>query len=388
MSTARATVPAAASSSSAGELTIEIQSGHVLPDADQGQLRALVAGRPHTGIFAAPAWLSGLFSDPPEGITPRLAVFREGQQLRGVAPLGIRHRLGLMHVTLLGGGAGSDRADVLAGRGFESRCADALLRWLREQSGRAGFVLQLRDVPHDSPLWGAISRSSVGHALVTREVHPAPYLDLHEFRSEACTRLSSSIQLAKSLERHRRWLEGRGRLRVEILRELPEVMSAYDTLVCFLHNRWDSQRPSALDDEARRRFHRHIIPLLLEQGLLRMMRVSVDLRTVAVFYGLAVDRWWGYYLAGYDRAWAKRIHLGRLTLGFAIDLAIQAGASEFDFLKGSEPVKYLWPVRERITLDADVFSSQSGPQLARATRATGELGAALAKSVRCLRSRS
>jgi hypothetical protein len=55
--------------------------------------------------------------------------------------------------------------------------------------------------------------------------------------------------------------------------------------------------------------------------------------------------WRGYYLAGYDRQWAGRIHLGQITLAAAIDLASQ-GAREFDFLKGADRVKYLWPVRE------------------------------------------
>ena len=45
-----------------------------------------------------------------------------------------------------------------------------------------------------------------------------------------------------------------------------------------------------------------------------MIRLSIDMRTIAVFYGLAVGRWWGYYLAGYDRPWAGRIHLGQITL--------------------------------------------------------------------------
>jgi CelD/BcsL family acetyltransferase involved in cellulose biosynthesis len=251
-----------------------------------------------------------------------------------------------------------------------------------------GFVLQLRDVPHDSPLWGAMARSPGARSLVPREVHAIPYLDLHEYCSDACSRLASSMSLAKSLERHRRWLENRGRLRIELLRDLPEVMTAFETLVRLLHDRWSGcEAESALDNGARHRFHRRTIPLLLEEGLLRMVRVSVDLRTVAVYYGLAVDRWWGYYLIGYDRPWARRIHLGRLTLAFAIDLAIQAGASEFDFLKGSEPVKYLWPVRERITMDADVYASQSGAQLARATVAARDVGVALANSVLSLNPR-
>jgi CelD/BcsL family acetyltransferase involved in cellulose biosynthesis len=130
------------------------------------------------------------------------------------------------------------------------------------------------------------------------------------------------------------------------------------------------------------RFQRHVLPLLARQGLLRMFRLRADGRTVAVFHGVASGREWGYCLAGYDREWAGRIHLGQITLAAAIDLAAQEGAAEFDFLKGAHAVKYLWPVRERVTLDAEVYSEGRGPQLARAGWAARQAAAACARSAR------
>ena len=115
-----------------------------------------------------------------------------------------------------------------------------------------------------------------------------------------------------------------------------------------------------------------------------MIRLSSDMRPVAVFYGLATGSWWGYYLAGYDREWAGRIHLGQLNLAAAIDLASQEGAAEFDFLKGVERVKYLWPVRERSALDADAYSAHWRSQSVRAARAARDTTAALLKSARGL----
>jgi CelD/BcsL family acetyltransferase involved in cellulose biosynthesis len=111
-----------------------------------------------------------------------------------------------------------------------------------------------------------------------------------------------------------------------------------------------------------------------------MIRLSADGRAVAIYYGLAVGTWWGYYLAGYDREWAGRIHLGRLTVATAIEQATRHGAREFDFLKGAEPVKYRWPVDERTTVDADIASHHSTAQLTRAAHAARETAAALAKS--------
>jgi CelD/BcsL family acetyltransferase involved in cellulose biosynthesis len=115
-----------------------------------------------------------------------------------------------------------------------------------------------------------------------------------------------------------------------------------------------------------------------------MVRLTAADRTIGVFYGLAAGSWWGYYLAGYDREWAGRIHLGRLTLALAIEAARQDGAATFDFLKGAEQVKYQWAVRERATVDADVYSTGAGAQLARATSALHDVVAAGARCVRHL----
>jgi hypothetical protein len=95
--------------------------------------------------------------------------------------------------------------------------------------------------------------------------------------------------------------------------------------------------------------HRLTLPGLLAEGRLRMIRLTGDSRTIAVFYGIASGKMGGYYLAGYDREWAGRIRLGRSRLPQRFECARREGATEFDFLKGSERMKYVWPVHERAT---------------------------------------
>jgi CelD/BcsL family acetyltransferase involved in cellulose biosynthesis len=370
-----------------GPITVELVRSCTLAPSDAAALVELVAQRPNVGLFLSRPWLTTYFTEPPGKFEPHLALFRQGTELRGIAPVGIGDR---SRLTLLGGGAASDRTDLLAARGFESRCADALFEWLNTSFGENGFVLELRDVPHDSAIWAAMHRLDGDRlvALAPREVHAGPYLDLHEFRSESIGRLQSVASLSESLERHRRKLERGGHLRLEVLRETSEALAAFDTLVRFLHQRWLGHPDgSATDDPWKQRFHRRLIPLLLEDGYLRMVRVSIDLRTVAVLYCIVAGKWWGCYLVGYDRASAGKIHLGRVALSLGMTLGIQEGATEFDFLKGAEPVKYLWPVRERITIDADVFAGRASAQLTRAARAARDVGVGLAHSVRHLLTR-
>jgi CelD/BcsL family acetyltransferase involved in cellulose biosynthesis len=386
-------------------LTPELRSNLDLRPEDAAALDTLIEGRPEAGVFLSKAWLSGFFIEPPSGIEPSVVMMREGSALRAIVPIAVCRELTYTRVALLGGGGGSDRVDLLAARGFEAASSEAFLAWLGESFGPKGFVLELRSVPGDSPLWGAVHRAGTGRgprlALAPRQIHALPYLDL----DEASSRLGGDgapDRSSISLDKHRRLLERRCRFRIEMLQEPGEVMAAFELLVQLLHARWHGRgHGSALDNAPTQRFHRHVIPLLLREGRLRMIRLSADMRTIAVFYGLATGAptgvprtaaasggprggWWGYYLAGFDREWAGRIHLGRITLAAAIECASREGAAEFDFLKGAKRARTLWPVRERVTVDADLYSARAGAQLRRMTRASREAAVALARSARGL----
>jgi CelD/BcsL family acetyltransferase involved in cellulose biosynthesis len=367
-------------------LTAEVRRDLALGAGDAAAFAAMLRARPPLAVFLSSAWLSGYFAEPPAGGEPLVLLLREGGVLRGFVPIEVHAGGRPARVRLLGGGKGSDRTDLVAARGFEAACADAFVAWLGESFGR-GFVLALHDVPGESPLWGAIHRANEERsqrlALQPREVHALPWLDLAEVGAEPGRVPAQRAWHPSSLQKHRRWLSRRGRIRVERLEDRTEVLSALESLAALLHARWQG-RPggSALDDARTMRFHRHVAPRLLEQGLLRMIRLRADERTIAVFYGVAAAGAWAYCLAGYDRAWAGRIHLGQITLACAIDEAVREGAGEFDFLKGAHAVKYLWAVRERVTLDAEVYAAGRRAQLARAARAARETAAAGARFAR------
>lgn len=367
---------AAADRVATGRISVEIRRDLDLRPEDDVALTGLIASRPDVGVFVSRAWLSGLFAEPPSGVEPQLVLFREGAVLRAVAPIAVRRRRAHVVVGLLGGGVRSDRVDMLAARGFEAVCADAFLAWIGDAFGR-GYIIELRDVPADSPLWGALLRAKAGRTpLVCEplETHVLPYLGLAESRGYS----------PKALDKDRCKLQRRGKVRIELLQDPSDAISAFDSLSEFLHARWRDHGGSAFEHPSVDRFHRHVIPLLLRDGYLRMIRVSIDMRPIAVFYGLSVAKWWGYYMPGFDREWAGRIHLGQINTAAAIDLAEREGAEEFDFLKGVEPVKYLWPVRERSAWDVDVYSAHSTSQLSRALRAARDSAAAVVKSARGL----
>ena len=370
----------------APQLDVQVRRDLQLSADDALAMDGLIASRPQAGLFLSRAWLTGFFEEPPDHAELSLLMLKQGTILRGIAALAVRHTVTGAHVSLLGGGFGSDRLDVLADRGFEAKCADRLVAWLGESFGRKGFVLELRDVSANSALWGAVWRAANGGSLPLvlqpLDIHPLPYINLVDLWSLYGSQLVAE-PLARSLQRQRSRIERRGRFAVDILQDPAAVESAFESLAQFLRARWQgTQGGSALEDQRAQRFHRRVLPLLLAAGTLRMVRLTCDSHTIAVFYGLASGRFWASYQVGYDREWAGRIHLGKFTFSTAISLAAADGASEFDFLKGAEGVKYLWPVSERVTIDADVYSARAGAQLTRARRASRELAAAAVKSVR------
>jgi CelD/BcsL family acetyltransferase involved in cellulose biosynthesis len=381
-------VPPRSSTKRDGPLTIETRSDVNWSPHDLAAVETLMQERPHVSVFLSPAWLSGLCAAPPRAFEPVVLVFRQDGVVRGLVPLAIRKTFGGTHVGLLGGGYRSDRVDLLASRGYEPALADMLLEWFDNAFGRSGYVLQLRDVPTDSALWGAIRRAvdekQRPFVLAPREVHTVPYLPFDE---QHVGSPRERADRAASIARHRRMLEHRGCTKVEILHEEHAALEALETLARLLHTRW-AQGQSVLDNAQTLAFHRHVVPRLLAEGRLRMLQISVDRQPVAVCYLLAVGsdegrgpgKWVGYFLAGYDREWAGRIHLGRLTVAAGMEAAVREGAREFDFLKGCERSKYYWPVRERTTVDADVYSGTSRTLVSRARHEGRQMAASLLKS--------
>ena len=348
---------------------------------DAAVVELLIEERPELGVFLSKAWLSGFFAEPTDGFEPSLLKFREAGALRGVIPLAIRSTFSHTRVVLLGGGTGSDRTDLLACRGYEAACADTFISWLTSSFSRRGFILELRNVPGESPLWRAVHRACVerGVRLITQpdEIHALPYLDL----TEAFMANAAAPREPHSLQKLQRRLEERGHLRVDLLDDEAEMLSAFDSLVRFLHVRWRGfGEESVLDHPRVHRFHRHVLPRLLAEGRLRMLRLSCDMRTIGVFYGLGTAQWWGCYLAGYDRGWAGGLQLGQIVIASAIEVAAEQGVRRFDFLKGVEGAKDLWPLRDRVSVDAQIYSAASGAQFTRALRATWQAASALVKS--------
>src|SRR5262245_54984975 len=119
-------------SNTRGELTVEVRPDLDLSADDLAALNSFIESRPEVGVFMSRAWLSGFMADPPPSSELLIVLLRDGGALKAMAPLIVRRAFGHTRVCLLGGGAGSDRVDLLTARGYEAGCSDRFVAWLAE----------------------------------------------------------------------------------------------------------------------------------------------------------------------------------------------------------------------------------------------------------------
>jgi CelD/BcsL family acetyltransferase involved in cellulose biosynthesis len=119
----------------------------------------------------------------------------------------------------------------------------------------------------------------------------------------------------------------------------------FAALVSLHAKRWH-HLGSALPDPCVQRFHRAAVPALAAAGLLRLFALLYCDRYIAVHYGLHHRQRSYAYLVGFDAAF-EAFSPGSVLYSHAIDTALAEGATEFDFLRGGEPYKYLWGARDQ-----------------------------------------
>jgi CelD/BcsL family acetyltransferase involved in cellulose biosynthesis len=77
----------------------------------------------------------------------------------------------------------------------------------------------------------------------------------------------------------------------------------------------------------------------LNSGMLMFYGIRMAGKLIAVIYGYRVrDRVYSY-LSGFDLEYARK-SVGAITIGHAMQRAIDSGCQAFDFLQGNEKYKY------------------------------------------------
>ncbi len=277
----------------------------------------------------------------PEWLLPWIEVFspsrwyaltvRDGSRLIGLALLLVYDRDGKRILAFAGGGH-SDYLGLLFEQGREAEVVESMLELVTAE--RDWDVLELTDLPADS----ALLKLRVFHGQI-REHDSVSGLPLPPAKEEILPVLSKRQRANLRNAASRLQRAGGGRIETAASVTLPEYL---DDLFRLHTARWaQSGLPGVLSDESTRAFHERCAPALLLQGVLRIHRLRLGVRTIAIVYSLW-DRGTVFcYLQGFDPAYSS-LSPGTQLMFAVIEEAQRQGFRRFDFLRGQEAYKQHW----------------------------------------------
>jgi hypothetical protein len=160
--------------------------------------------------------------------------------------------------------------------------------------------------------------------------------------------------------------EAAGGFNLEVCQSETELVEWFDQLISLHRQRWAAcGQAGVFASENFRTFHQTIAPLFFSQGKLALFRLSFKDRVVAIMYGFRHGRTLSAYQCGFDLQAAPKMSLGLIMYAFCLQEAVRSGMAEWDFLRGEESYKTLWPVVRRPYADIRVWRTGARATAAR-----------------------
>ena len=306
-------------------------------------------------------WVSALRDVPACSAAVRVALVEIGSRPAGL--LALEWDVGTDGLRTVGPAGwrwlAPDHVDVLAAPDDREPVARAVLAGLRDR--RDWDVLDLDGLRPDGALARAV-RTLVAPRFLHRrpEPIPVPYVDLRDvdpavpFRSR-----SLRSQVGRGLRTAQR---SGGGLRVATL---PQDVEGRVEELARLHTARFGASSALFATEPRLAFHRLAAARLAEAGMAVIYELQAEGRTAALVYVLRLREVDYFYTLGTDPT--VGLSPGRTSCGQAVLAAAQAGAQEFDLLRGDHDYKLRF---------ASAVRSEVRLRVVRPTRRTLVLGVA------------
>ena len=318
-------------------------------------------------VFLTHEWLFTWWKHLAAGRTLFILTSRSQGKLVGILPLALRRpqysRMIPRSLEFLGSGLiGSDYLDAIVTPGVEQEVIQAFSQYLL----RAGIVLRLSATRRGSAIVAELATRLCGRGWIVMDtaINVCPYIDLRGLSWETyLSSLGSSHRY--NFNRRLKNLEKDSSVRIESVRKPEQAQAALDALIGLHHKRWASKEPSeAFQDAPTVAFHREFVELAAVQGWLRILVVRIDGVPAAALYGFRYGETFYFYQSGFDPEW-KRQSVGLVTMGLAIQSAIEEGVAEYDFLHGSEEYKFHWARQARDLGCIELYPNHSTGRLSR-----------------------
>ncbi len=333
-------------------------------------------------VFLTWEWLHTWWNYLAGGRELSIFMARCGHELIAIAPLA-KHPPNLARgrpfstLEFLGTGqVGSDYLDFIVRKGYEKQSVEVLARVL----GAKHLVLDWTQLKQPgctaSRIADRLGDEGWGVSGATTNTCPYISLDGHTWESYLAT-LGSEHRY--SFKRKWKRLQQDFAVRLEEVATEEQCLDGVNLLIKLHNLRWkDRERSEAFCSEALTRFHREWAELARKRGWLRLYVLRLNENPVACLYGFCYRRVFYFYQSGFDPAFAN-YGVGLVTLGLAIEKAVQEGTREFDLLHGDEPYKSHWSRNSRDLGRLELYPPGG---LGRVCRLSVELGRASKTTVR------
>jgi len=291
---------------------------------------------PDATPFQSPDWLLPWWKHYREEQLFSFA-FWDGARLVGLAPLQIFRSAAdpTRRLFLLGTG-NSDYLDVLFHPAWRRACWNALMAEIRNRSD-CWDLCSFQRLRPGSPLLEEIVEPP-GWRVEQAEQVPCVAIDLQDLGH-------GSVMLRRS-QSYARKLQGLHKHSFEeaSAANLDEFSDALERLH---QQRWRQEGcRGALSTARDHSFHRMVARRFLNAGMLMFYGIRMAGRLIAVIYGFRVRDAVYSYLSGFDLEYARK-SVGAITIGYAVQRAIESGCQAFDLLQGKEKYKYTWGARDQ-----------------------------------------
>lgn len=295
-------------------------------------------------MFLTWPWLFAWWKHLSEGRRLSLITVRRGSELVAIAPLAVsppalERLVPFRSLQFLGtGSVGSDYLDIIVRRGREEEALEALALDL----GARGHSLELRQVARGSSMAATLARRLARHGWqhIEQQTDVCPFGRLEGTWSDYLASLE--LQQRHNFNRRFRKLNREFTMRFERAESEAERRRALGILFDVHERRWRERGGStAFYTPALLAFHEEWSRLAFERGWLRLFVVTLNDTPVAATYGVRYRGTFSFYQTGFDPRYAQ-YGVGQVTLGLAIQRAIEEGATEFDLLHGDERYKFDW----------------------------------------------
>lgn len=169
-----------------------------------------------------------------------------------------------------------------------------------------------------------------------------------------------------SLRRPDNRLTRKGRVSCQHYRSADEILPRLEPFFDQHVARWKgTSSPSLFEDPNQRGFYRNLTTELSETGWLRYTEIRLDDLLAAAHFGFSMNGSFIWYKPSYSPEIAD-LSPGVVLIRRLLLLAMEEGASEFDFTIGDEDFKRRYATEERIVDDIHICRSQLEATLLRA----------------------